>query len=152
MAEFIPGNPWNEKIMITPEGGIAVRLTNKTGGVSVKGEIVTPSAGTDNGVAKIVKDIPSPVGVFYESGIADGDEAWIVISGIADVFFVGNATRNDHARGFLTADGGSYVIGQALSETVITSPFAGDKHFMEVGHVLENRVGAGLAKVILHFN
>ena len=42
--------------------------------------------------------------------------------------------------------------GQALSEALAAPPFATDKHFYEIGHVLESRVGAGLAKCILHFN
>jgi len=140
------------KFKITQDGGYAIKLTNKTGGLSVKGEIVTPDATVDNAVSKIVVDVPNPIGVFYESNVADGDEAWIVVSGIADVYFVGNSTRSHIARGFLTADGGSYVTGQALSEAVPTSPFAVDKHFYEIGHVIESRVGAGLAKCILHFN
>jgi len=140
------------KAKLTPEGGIAILLTNKTGGVSVKGEVVTPSSSTSNAVAKIIVDVPDPIGAFYDSGIADGAEAWIVVSGIADIYFVGNTTRGHIARGFLTADGASYVTGQALSESVPTSPFASDKHFYEIGHVLESRTGAGLAKCVLHFN
>lgn len=140
------------KVRLTPEGGLAVLLTNKTGGASVKGELVTSYALTDNAVSKIVVDVPNPIGCFYESGIADGSEAWIVIAGIAEIYFVGNTTRGHIARGFLTADGASYVIGQALSEAIPGSPFSVDKHFYEIGHVLESRVGAGLAKVVMHFN
>ncbi|KKL90587.1 hypothetical protein LCGC14_1903210 [marine sediment metagenome] len=33
-----------------------------------------------------------------------------------------------------------------------TSQFATDKHFMEIGHILENTGGAGLARTVLHFN
>ena len=140
------------KCFLTPEGGLAVKLTNKTGALSVKGEIVTPNTSFNNAVTKIVVDIPVPIGVFYESNILDGQEAFIVVSGIADVYFVGNTVRGHLARGFLTADGGSYVSGQAISEAAPVSPFATDKHFYEIGHVLESRVGAGLAKCILHFN
>lgn len=141
------------KVKITPEGGIAVKLTNKTGGASVKGEVVSVYSATaiNSSVSKIVVDIPAPIGVFYESGVADGNEAWVVISGVADVYFVGNTTRGHLARGFITGDAG-YVTGQALSEAVPSSPFASDKHFYEIGHVLESRTGAGLAKCVLHFN
>lgn len=141
-----------DKGKTTTEGGFAVKLTNRTGGASVKGEVVTSGSSYDNSVTKIVKDVPNPIGVFYESGVADGAEAWVVVSGIAEVYFVGNTTRGQLARGFLTADGGSYVTGQALAEAVPTSPFATDKHFYEIGHVLESRTGAGLAKCLLHFN
>jgi hypothetical protein len=140
------------KVKLTPEGGIAVLLTNKTGGNSVKGEVVTAYASANSAVAKVIVDVPNPIGVFYESGIADAAEAWVVVSGIADVYFIGNTTRGHIARGFLTADGAGYVTGQALSEAVPSSPFASDKHFYEIGHVIESRTGAGLAKVVLHFN
>jgi len=29
---------------------------------------------------------------------------------------------------------------------------ASDKHFAEVGHLLESRTGPGLAKTLIHFN
>jgi hypothetical protein len=142
----------SEKCAMNATGGFMVKLTNKTGGNSVKGEVVTTDSTTNNAVKKIVVDVPNPIGVFFESGIADGAEAWIVVSGIADVYFVGNTTRGHIARGFETADGASYVTGQAMSEAVPTSPFSVDKHFYEMGHVLETRTGAGLSKVVLHFN
>lgn len=142
----------NSKVMFTADGGIAVKLINKTGGNSVKGEVVEASESVAGAVQKIVVDRPDPIGVFYESGIADGGEVWVVVSGIASVYFVGNTTLGHLARGFITADGASYVTGQALSEAVPTSPFSTDKHFYEIGHVIEARVGAGLAKTILHFN
>lgn len=143
---------YEPKVMLTPEGGLAVKLINKTGAVTVKGEVVHSNSGANNSVVKAVVDVPDPIGVFLDSGVADGLEAWVVVSGIADVYFVGNTTRGHLARGFLTADGASYVAGQALSEAVPSSPFSDDKHFYEIGHVLETRTGAGLSRVILHFN
>jgi hypothetical protein len=140
------------KSMTNLTGGFMVRLTNKTGAASVKGEVVTTGAAVNNSVTKIIVDVPNPIGVFYESGVADGSEAWVVVAGIADVYFIGSTTRGHLARGFLAADGAGYVTGRALSEAVPTSPFASDKHFYEIGHVLESRIGAGLAKCILHFN
>lgn len=128
-----------------------VRLTNKTGAATVKGNVVTNSDTVANAVELIIQGEPDPIGVFYESGIADGAEAWVVVAGIADVYFTGSTTLGHLARGFVAADAG-YVIGQALSEAIPSSPFATDKHFYEIGHVLEARTGAGLAKCILHFN
>jgi hypothetical protein len=118
----------------------------------VKGYVVRASPTYDNAVALIVKDQPDPIGVFLEDGVADGSDAWIVTGGIGDVYFVGNTVHGQLARGFLTQDGASYVIGQAMAENVPSSPFASDKHFFECGHVLESRTGAGLAKCVLHFN
>lgn len=140
------------KVKLTSTGGLAIMLTNKTGAASVKGEVVHPSATVNNAVVKIVVDDPDPIGVFLDSGVADGAEAWVVVSGIADVYFIGNTTSGHFARGFLTADGESYVTGQALSEPLPASPFSDAKHFYEIGHVIEARTGAGLAKVVLHFN
>ncbi len=66
-------------------------------------------------------------------------------------FSLSNTTAGQLARTFVTADAG-FVAGRALAENVPTAPFASDKHFCEIGHVAETRVGAGLAKVNLHFN
>lgn len=137
---------------LTPEGGIAVLMVNKTGANSVKGEVLTTDSTVANAVRKIVVDIPNPIGVFYESGVPDGQDAWVVLSGLAEVYFIGSTTAGQFARGFLTTDGGSYVAGQALAEVLPIAPFASDKHFYEIGHVTESRTGAGLAKCILHFN
>lgn len=148
----MPVGAFGDKISFTSEGGLCIQLINKTGAPSVKGEVVEPSDSVAGAVKKIVVDKPDPIGVFYESGVADGSLAWIVVAGIAEVYFIGNTTLGHFARGFLTADGGSYVTGQALSEALPGSPFADDKHFYEIGHVIESRVGAGLAKCVLHFN
>ena len=62
---------------ITPEGGYAVKLTNKTGAASVKGSIVSLSTETDNAFALAAIDASGVVGVVYEAGIADGAECWV---------------------------------------------------------------------------
>jgi len=141
----------SDKFMVTVEGGLAVKLTNNTGAATVKGNVVTNSAALANAVVLAVDGEPDALGVFYESGIANGAEAWVVISGIADVYFIGSTTLGHLARTFISGEAG-YVTGQAKSEAIPSSPFATDKHFCEIGHVLEARVGAGLAKVVLHFN
>jgi hypothetical protein len=145
--EQFPGT----KFAISPEGGVMVRLTNKTGAASVKGYVVTNSATTANAVTLAVDGEPDAFGVFYTAGVADGSEAWVVVSGIADVYFIGSTTLGHLARTFIAGEAG-YVSGQAVSEAIPTAPFATDKHFCEIGHLLESRVGAGLAKCVLHFN
>lgn len=144
-------SPTSSKIMFTPEGGIAVKLTNKTGVASVKGSTCHVSTTTNNAVQYTPIGEPDTIGVMYEDGVADGAETWIVVSGIADVLFVGSTTREYLARTFISGDAGA-VAGKAMAEPIPTSPFATDKHFAEIGHVLESRTGAGLAKCILHFN
>ena len=144
----------NENVKFTQEGGLAVLLLNKTGAASVKGHVVMAyeAGAVDKAVAKIVKDEPDPIGVVYSHGVPDGKKIWVVVAGLADVYFVGNATRGHLARGFLTADGASYVTGQALSEALPAAPFTDAKHFYEIGHVLQSRTGAGLARCVIHFN
>ena len=144
------GSIVNGKVRFTAEGGLAIKVTNKTGGNTIKGYLVKASSGTNNAVETVIVDIPDIVGVFYENNIADAAEAWVVVSGIADVYFEGNATRGNFMRNQITADAGT--IGRAIAEAVPTAPFATDKHFHEIGHVLESRTGAGLAKAVLHFN
>ena len=133
----------------TALGGLAVRLKNGTGGNSVKGNVVHITS--DDTVVLAPQGEPDPIGVFLDSDIPDGEYAWIVMSGIAEVYFIGDSTAGHLARTFVAADA-DFVIGQAKSEAIPTSPFATDKHFCEIGHVLQSRVGAGLAKVLLHFN
>lgn len=143
---FIPGG-----IRFTAEGGLAVLLTNKTGANSIKGYLVRAHGSVEKAVELIVKGDPDPFGVFYDSGIPDGSEAWVVFSGLADVYFTAvGSTMGYFARNLLSGDTGD--AGQILSEAVPTSPFSTDKHFLEIGHILETRVGAGLARVIMHFN
>jgi hypothetical protein len=144
-------NTDDDNIMFTPEGGLAIKLVNGTGAPSVKGNCVTPSAVADGAVTLVPVDVPNCIGVFYDSDITDGEEAWIVISGIADVYFWTSTTRGQLARTGLTADTGE-VAGQAYAENFPAAPFLVDKHFCEIGHVLESRTGAGLARVALHFN
>lgn len=142
----------NPGAFVTPEGGVAIRLINKTGAASVKGTVVTANSALADSFKSIVVDAPGPIGVVYDTGIPDGSMCTVIVSGIAQVYFVGNTALGQIARGFLTADGASYVIGQAMAEAYPVSPLASDKHFYEIGHVIEARTGAGLAKVVLHFN
>jgi hypothetical protein len=135
----------------TPEGGRAIKIVNRTGAASVKGYMVHPSPSYDTSCTLSIVDVPDPIGVVYDSGVANGSEMWVVTNGIADVYFIGSATRGHIARGFVTGDAG-YVAGQALSEAVPSPPFATDKHFYEIGHVIQSRTGAGLARCVLHQN
>lgn len=143
----------SDKIEFTPEGGLAVWLTNKTGAPTVKGYLVTAydDSAIDNAFELVSVDAPDIIGAIYDAGIADGQLCRVVVAGIADVYFAGDTTRGHFARMTVAADTGD-APGVAISETKPTSPFATDKHFMEVGHVLQSRTGAGLARILMHFN
>jgi hypothetical protein len=138
-------------VTVTPEGGLAAPFINDTGAPSVKGTLVRNST-AELGVSRIVVDIPNVIGAIYDDGIPDGEPVRVVVAGIAECLFIGNTLAGQFARGFLTADGAGYISGYGLAEAFPTSPFASDKHFYEFGHILTSRVGAGLAKVNLHFN
>lgn len=140
----------SDNIRFTPEGGLAIRVINKTGAPTVKGYVAAAGSVT-RGVILSGIDTANGFGIFYEDGIADGAYTWMVISGVADVYFWGSSVIGHLARIGLGADTGE-VAGQALSEAYGAAPFATDKHFCEIGHVIEARTGAGLAKVVLHFN
>lgn len=144
----------NAKIKFTDEGGLAIKLTNKTGSATVKGYLVTSYNDTaiNNAIELVGINNPDIIGVCYENGVADGSETWVVVSGIADVYFITDTVRGQMARMSRNDSGESGVIGQAMAENYPTSPFTSDKHFQEIGHVLESRTGAGLAKCVLHFN
>jgi hypothetical protein len=139
------------RMKFTADGGLAILLVNKTGAASIKGYCVTAaSTGTDH-VDVVPIGVPNPIGVFLDSGVPDGQNAWVVVSGRAYVYFWDSTVRGYLARTGIAADTGE-VAGQALSEAIPTSPFDVDKHFCEIGHCLETRTGAGLALVDLHFN
>lgn len=131
------------KIKLTSTGGYAVQLTNKTGGDTVAGQLISPSTGTADAFGTAGADSDDVIGIVLDAGIADGSEAWVVVAGIANVLM----------------DAG----GSGIGDRVISSSTAGSAdvwntggavatHFQEIGHCIETRVGAGLAKCILHFN
>jgi len=138
------------KFRITAEGGYAVKLTNKTGAASVKGSVVTTGGTIDNSFILQSSEFEA-AGIVYETGVADGAECWVVITGIAEVLLKDGtaATRGNWTK---CAD----TDGRA---EVTTAPsgigaLATSEHFREIGHCLESK-DAGtnvLAKLVLHFN
>lgn len=136
-------NFYNAKIRITPEGGYAVKLTNKTGGNSVKGQIVIAASGTDNAFATAGADADMPIGIVYNAGIADGQECWVVIAGRCEILVdAGGASRGYVL--YCGSTGGSATASAAVP--AITN------HMREVGHALTGVVGAGLVFAITHYN
>ena len=126
----------NERVMFTSIGGYAVKLTNKTGAATIKGTVVEVDTTEDEAVA--IATSPYVVqGFFYEDGVADGEKAWVVISGIADVLLQDNlasfrghwgrlsstqAGRADFSQdlpGYETgADSVAYTTGSTVSGTI----------------------------------
>ena len=77
------------------------------------------------------------------AGIADASDTWIIVSGIADVLTdSGGSARGDRMISSATAGSADvWNVGGAVAT-----------HFLEIGHCIETRTGAGLARCVLHFN
>lgn len=138
------------KVAFTPEGGLAVKLTNKTGAASVRGTVLTMSDGYDNAFELQTAEFDG-VAVCYETGVADGSEAWCVVSGIAEVLLK-DGTAATHGSWTKCAD----TDGRAEVTTPPTGigALAVSEHFKEIGHCIEDKASGTdvLAKIVLHFN
>ena len=132
-----------EKSCMTAIGGFAIKLTNKTGSSTVAGQLIQTDTTTNDAFATSGANSDDTIGIVLEAGIADGSEAWVVISGIADVLMdSGGSVRGDRIISSATAGSADvWNVGGAVAT-----------HFLEIGHCIETRAGAGLARCIVHFN
>jgi hypothetical protein len=147
--QVYPGG--NAKVGFTAEGGLKVRLVNKTGAASVKGTLVRSDTNTSGGFIVAPGDSDECIGVVYESGVADGSECWIVVSGIAEVLLK-NSTGS-------LAGGWAYMSDVAGRMITASDPPGGtigalDNHMKEIGHSIQYHAGGTdvLVKIIMHFN
>ena len=128
--------------------GIAIKMINGTGAASVKGTLVSASK-TEDGKFVLQANEFDTIGIVSESGMADGAECLVTISGVAEVLW---KDSNTATRGYvaIAAD----TDGRAVNVDVPTSNPVVAEHFKEIGHVLESK-GSGtnvLVRCILHFN
>ncbi len=139
----------SSRARLTAEGGLAVLMTNGTGATSVKGSLVAASTAADRAFVLQANEYDA-IGAVYESGVANGSDCWVVVSGVAEVLFkdtVGSTRGN-----ILIADA---VDGRGSD---IANPGSGlpavETHFKECGHVLETKAGGTGVLVLcaLHFN
>lgn len=140
----------NNKCKLTSIGGYAIKLTNRTGGNTVAGQLVKADTATDDGVILTAASDDECFGVFLDSGITDGAEAWVVVAGIADVAMADN-TAATHGNWVETSTEAGYA------DATSASPAAAPQHFGEIGHCIESvaATGAGthiMARCVLHFN
>jgi len=137
----------SSKIKLTPEGGYAILLTNKTGANSIKGTVVYADPAVDSAFEVNPINGDMPFGVVYVSGIIDGSECWVVVSGIAEVLLVNTVAST---RSYVAYSSGS-VAGRI--DIAATVP-AATTHFREIGHTMESKTGGTdvLIKCLLHFN
>ena len=153
-----PTQPFSvkEKSGMTAIGGFAIKLTNKTGGNSAAGRLVTASTGNNDAVTYVGANGLVCIGVFLDSGIADGSEAWVVVSGIADVAMETNtATTRGYWVKVSDTEAGYADATNAFPPggTIV----ALEDHNSEIGHCIESVAAGGagthiLARCVLHFN
>lgn len=136
-------NHMSTKARHTAIGGFAVQLTNKTGVDSVKGEVVIASTTTDFAVSLAPTSSDDLFGVFLDSGIPDGSEAWIVVSGRAEV----KADATGFTRGarviMSAATAGRVKIGDTPSTA---------EHWTEHGHAIQTAAANATGQCVIHFN
>ena len=132
------------KAKLTAEGGLAVKLTNKTGAASIKGTIVGVDSAAGNAFDLTAIDANYNLGVVYESGVADGAECWVVVIGIAEVLMKNDATLGQQCRIPLNTDTGK-VAGYAMAAAQ-----AATASVYKIGDILETKTADTLCKVLLH--
>lgn len=146
------GTDWQEltsgSIRITPEGGFAVLLYNRTGGVTEKGRLVAVDAATDMGVVLTGVNDEECIGAFYEDSIADDALVWVATGGIVEVLLDENTGST--AGNWAQTGTAGYCDGNNAAPVPAT-------HWQEVGHVLETVAAGGagtwqMAKILMHFN
>jgi len=139
--------------MITPEGGHAIRLINKTGTTSVKGSVACADTTTDFAYKLEEADGLDPIGIVYEDGVADGSPVWIVVAGIAQVLLENStaSTRGYWVRTSITVAGRANATNAAPPGGTIG---ALEVHSREIGHCIESKTAGTnvLAKCVIHFN
>ncbi len=143
----------NAKSGMSAIGGICIKLTNKTGSNSVAGQLVQADTSQNDAVRLTSIDEEETFGVFLDSGVANNAEAWVVISGIADVAMEDNttATRGNWVRSSITEAGYADATNAAPPSPAAFS------HFNEIGNCIETVTATGegthiLARCVLHFN
>jgi hypothetical protein len=135
-----------EKTSINDNGGIMIKLTNRTGSNTVKGTIVSANLSNEEAFYTTPANGDMPIGIVYETGVANGSEAWIVISGIAEVLFKDTVAPT---RGYV-----AYVSDTDGRAENSSSVPAATTHFREIGHPIQTKTAGTsvLAKVVIHFN
>lgn len=131
-----------ETVKFTPLGGLAVKVTNKSGSTLSKGKLVQASAADDNAVVLATGN--EAIGVIFED-ISNNTDGWIVVAGIAEVlpYTDDTPTRGDIVR--ISPDHAGNGEFSATSSTDI------DAHSREIGYCIKSGSMGSMAKVVLQF-
>lgn len=134
----------------TGERGYVMKLVNRTGKTSVKGELVAQHLSNDNEVRLLTNGFDG-IGVIQEAGIAEGSEMWVwKIGSHCQVLAEDGVAAT---RGYV-ALGSDTVPGRAEFIDVPVATPGNPEHWREIGHVCESK-GAGTNVLVLcdiHFN
>jgi hypothetical protein len=148
----LPEAPIFGDARITKDGGLAVKMVNKTGAASIRGQVVKADTATDNGVILCAANDDEGFGVLLDSGIAANANVWVVTSGFAYVALEDNVAS---VHGYWVGTGAAEA---GYARTQAAPPALGvAAHFEEVGHCIESVAAGGagthiLAKCVIHFN
>jgi len=136
-------DPVVQNSIITPLGGLAIKLSNNTGSTILKGMLVKASTTIDNSVVLTTGTDFVTMGVAFQD-INNGSEGWIVISGVAEVLPYSNApVRGDIVRIHATQNG----YGDFSSTPSDTYQLRAK----EIGHCIKSASIGELATVVLQF-
>ena len=80
-------------IEFTDEGGLGIRLLNRTGWFSIPGTVVSASPIGDEGVV-LCGSSDLPIGVVYDA-VPDGEAVLVLIAGVADVLVLDHVIAGD---------------------------------------------------------
>jgi hypothetical protein len=127
---------------ITPEGGEALYLYNDTLSTINKGYLVYVSPDYNDGFKLSAIGQFGTIGCVYDTAIASHTSGWVVVGKRADAYF--NASGSVRGKPFRISisEDVSAADGQAQCENTFYPEY-------HIGFTLENRTGAGLAKVFI---
>jgi hypothetical protein len=132
----------------TNERGFLLKMINRTGHSSVKGELVAASTSADREVILQASEYDT-IGIVQEAGIAEGSEMWVWQVGSVCQALLKNSVTAARGELALAAD-----TDGRLDRT--TNPGSGlpgtDTHFKEVGHVLQNVTGGTNQLCLISFH
>lgn len=133
----------------THERGFLLKVVNRTGHTSVKGELVACSTTADREIVLQTAEFDT-IGVVAEAGVAEGSEMYIWVNGSFCQVLYKDSVAATRGYVLLAAD----TDGRAIDIAVPSSNPIVAEHFKECGHVMESK-SAGtnvLALCVIHFN
>lgn len=136
----------------TGERGTQMRLINKTGSNSVKGTVAEADDAVDQAFDVIPANEPDPIGIVYESGVADGSEAWVWMPGsLCQVLLEdGTAATRENWVYISQTDAGR---ADATNSTPPGGTISAlEDHFEELGHAAETQGSGTDVLALIHFH